>query len=971
MKINQKRISNIFRTSEIKTPTFGFKGEDLVFPFEVKTGFVNATEEGFVYNNTVENYGRFERIFTGFEAITAIWKNSTKTYVETGKISGKKTLNKLYKPGDAFLLHFDDETLSDDFSEYGEDNNYTKESVVVETTFFSKNKLTEKDILNLYVIPKRYGKTLFFIKEVEEFVDPATKEFKYGRVKFKSLNDKLSKTGLAIDQYVQFSAPGEGFAWPKEIDRLDVYDLKHAELDKIVYGNVESIPSNLRVKDAEFVILDYKDSGTTKIRFTDSTRHEIISNINGYILDESKLETRPITSMQLEIYGPGVLSSVYAYGRPIVKNTNSNHSPIEIPRLLLPLKMNGPNIEQKDITKPLSMNTSWYWIPRSRMEIESFYKDWTEKIQGNWNPGITKKWLGFLRIIAGDYVSPQPSLGWRIFSDILSLGFKEIIYNMPDVEVGSSGYWEIKGVQTLPKLLAQGFFAHRNAPRLPLNYIESIPWTLKNIPLVGGMLTKLTLGLPVGWKDQKDTGGRNYNVNGLISSGFLEFYKNTFIGTKTETLETSMLGSKTQKYTAIPLDALKDDNQPAAISPGEFATIINFDLTDSFYQNTTDGNSYGNTESTKPNQPTSDIKPDLNSKQNTIDLGFEGSAKYAQDSMPAPRTNNVSGYAIDSFGFHFLGQADYKVSFFDKDGNVVFNGVYKTLSKLTNSIRDWNNNVKTSHWESEEILDTRTPLAPTKISLPGDVNGILNYMKNGVLEGIPLTKPNPEDPNAPQIPVRDSFGNIMYEVNSDGTIKYRVKEVIAPLGSNQISESNREIYFPAITTKRFSPNFQNVLNEGQTNNHTTDVSLHTWISADQTQHYFSLNLKHFSIELEINFHSPEGTSYTVNGWTADYSDTVDKSRTITIDGTIDHAGNFIIGSLNKYVVDYYARDIGSAHGSATTYLNTRGHVEITTNGITIIDEADVTYGGSGRHNIGMEPRNVTTSLTINNIIFKK
>lgn len=73
MKFNDQRVNSIFKQTIANLPIFDFSGsEDLVFPFEVKTGFVNTTEEGIVFNSNVTDYARYERIFTGFEAVSAI-----------------------------------------------------------------------------------------------------------------------------------------------------------------------------------------------------------------------------------------------------------------------------------------------------------------------------------------------------------------------------------------------------------------------------------------------------------------------------------------------------------------------------------------------------------------------------------------------------------------------------------------------------------------------------------------------------------------------------------------------------------------------------------------------------------------------------------------------------------------------------------------------------------------------------------
>lgn len=804
MNYNNKMNTRIFRTQRFELPDFKEDELDLIFPFEVKTGFVNATESGYVFNTNVQEYGRFERIFTGFEAISITWEQSTATVVDSSD-PNNKILAKDYRPGKVLKAHFDVENLELDVSTYVGNNDYIKEQVITTLTYYTKEVLSAEDEFKLWVIPSRQGKTLMYIDNIEEYYNPDNKEeLIYTKIIFKSLNDKLANTGLAVNQYVQFSAPGEGYAFPRLVDTFDEYTVRDYKDEGKFYNTVTDIPGTELVKGAKFLINDFNSYGATILAYEfDSQAWTVESNINGYVLDEEKLINKPIHKIQLEIYAPGVLSSVYAFGRPLdIKS--SNGEPINKPRLLFPEKFNGPNITQKDATRPLANNTAWYYILRSRMEIETYYENWSNKVKGNWNPAITKKWLGYLRVVARDFVSPKPVLGWRIFSDIVTLGLTEIRYSGADTITTSTGYETLKGVQTLPKVLSNGYFQHRAAPRLPIDYKESIPWTLKNIPLVGGFLTKLTLGLPVGWKNQHTIGGTNYNISGMVSASWFDFYKNTFIGTKTEVLDSDVFGSNRQDYTAIPFDAMSDESQQSAISPGDFATVINFDLTDRFYEDTNDPNNYGNenpdgTIDLKkiPIPPTQDLQPAPGALiQNTVDLGVDDGhgnpkASWRVSSMPAPKENPNQGYAIDAFGFHFLGQGEYKVSFIDKDDNVVFTGSYKTTSKLTDSLRDWNNNIKTSHWEAEETVDNASLLPHPALVLPKDDGPAENMIKNGILLPTLLTKPDPVHPGEVIVEL-NSFGNPIPLITQSGS------PIVTTVAS--LSETNKpapsQIYVP-------------------------------------------------------------------------------------------------------------------------------------------------------------------------------
>ncbi len=721
MKLNTNVTDKIFRKSLVDLPTFDLDKNkvDTIFPFDVKTGFVNATEEGIVFSSEVRNYSRFERIFTGFEAVSVQWQDSTSIIV-SGNTGAKKGV-KNFQPGRALLAQYDNETNTDDFSDLAEDTNFMKERVVTTVKYYMKNPITADDIVKLWIIPGRFKKTIFFIDSVTEYIDPSNNEFKYAEVTFHSLDDKLSNTGLAIDQYVQFSAPGEGFAFPELTDQVTERKLLNIQKDNRSFKQKGDIPSTLIKSGAEFYIEEFVDKnnvnqGKCVVQYN-GTDYDIISTINGYIVESASLQNRPIVSAQLEVYSPSILSSVYAMGRPI-KSGISQGEQITMPGYLFPSSVNIPDLSQRDITKPLSQNTAWYWIPQSRMEIESFYKNWTEKTLASANPATVKKWLGYLRVKQADLVRPSAPLGARIFTDIFTLGLAEIAWKDAGKVVPDSGYWTLKGMQTLPGLLARGSQIHKNTPRLPLDYRESLPWTLKDVPILGGLLSKLTLGLPTGWKQQKETGGKNYNVSGLMSQSLLDFYRSTWIGVKEE-------GG--QQYTAIPFDALSDAAQQTAISPGDFATILNFDFTNKFaVSSITSDNS---------------IPFPQGAVFTTDENGFNEAARFTETFLPVDKDKSVEGFAIDTFGFHLLGQGTYKLTFFAEENGArvpVYTGTYKTLSKLTGSLRDWNNNVKLSNWESSESFDNRKEVIETGLSLPKQISTSENTIKNGVL--VPVYK---------------------------------------------------------------------------------------------------------------------------------------------------------------------------------------------------------------------------------------
>ena len=145
MKMNQNRITSLFNKTFADLPNFSFDNstEELIFPFVVKTGFVDSTEKGFVFNSNIDNYSRFERIFTGYEAISAIWEDSTRIDTSVANI-GKKS----YTIGKNIRAFFDMENSSTNFSNLQENSDFNKEVIDTTASMFVKTKL-DRNLGNL------------------------------------------------------------------------------------------------------------------------------------------------------------------------------------------------------------------------------------------------------------------------------------------------------------------------------------------------------------------------------------------------------------------------------------------------------------------------------------------------------------------------------------------------------------------------------------------------------------------------------------------------------------------------------------------------------------------------------------------------------------------------------------------------------------------------------------------------------
>lgn len=258
MKLNDKRVLSLFTKSKLPARPINFENGDLIFPFDVKTGFVNATEGGYVFDNRVEDYSRFEKIFTGYEAILAQWDNSTFTRAN----ATKDNLIKTYQSGSAFLAKEDMSTSTNDFDDYDVNDEFVVERDVIEVKYNTDKVFTEADVLKLYVIPNKYGKTLFRVDKIKAHPLNDKDEIAYSTITFSSVNNILAETGLAINQFIQFSAPGEGYAFPKLIERI-----KAGFEPPIDFNQEIDLPTPNQGDVDEYVVGSFRNEGLCKVKY--------------------------------------------------------------------------------------------------------------------------------------------------------------------------------------------------------------------------------------------------------------------------------------------------------------------------------------------------------------------------------------------------------------------------------------------------------------------------------------------------------------------------------------------------------------------------------------------------------------------------------------------------------------------------------------------------------------------------------
>lgn len=201
---------------------------NVVCPWIIRNGATNLTEQGSVDNSQdPNNFGFFQKVFTGNECITVTWENSTKLVKPLGvnAYDYQFTIGTYY--AGAVVVGSGEYQSEIENMESMEDFLSLKTSAEV-TIRFESWVPNNQDMFKLYTIPDLYGKKWYYISNVRILNDLTfptednTTAIPAVEVTFTSLTDKLQSTGRAVEQFVQYGAIGEPYTYPyvsnKEVD---------------------------------------------------------------------------------------------------------------------------------------------------------------------------------------------------------------------------------------------------------------------------------------------------------------------------------------------------------------------------------------------------------------------------------------------------------------------------------------------------------------------------------------------------------------------------------------------------------------------------------------------------------------------------------------------------------------------------------------------------------------------------------
>lgn len=638
----------------------------LVFPFDIVLGYITSTENGIVNNNSiqVEDYSALERVFTGLENVLTTWTGS---WTVEKKQDTDTFLTKTPKIGEHFRAFINQEQIGASFEPSTISADFLQEITDEVFTLHCYEDLPLNYLNKLFIIPGLKENKWLYISSSTKYYNK-DKTLHHTEITLSSLNNKIAKSGGAVEQFVHRSAPGEGYTWP------------------------------------------------------------IVNQATGEItLDEIRLRDIPVNSIQVEYQGPAGFNTIYAYGRPTIQKTEGGitqgtfNDKIEASRLLLPFILETP-IPSPLNTRP-SAEGNWY-AGLFKPTLWEDLKSWKDQFTATWDLSQRSQYEGILRSIDKKAVieASNPIVQGQHDHILWDKAWKPTVNHefntAPDAMTGDK--ISLNGDYSIPQMFCHNIFATSWLEALPLAITQNIVWRSSGLPIIGGIANKVLGGVPFGWNDiavrlqapavwlTLPTSLVEYG-NALSPSNddncFIPL--ETFTGNRkddaTEFSGINATGSiMKMSYTHRFIKVIKgvsyifDTKDLGQIHPAQALTI-----------QTVDG---------KQQEVMTNIVHE-DAQHIPVYLYWDATC------IPTNR-GNVPGYVVDVASHKALAKLVYRLTMFSNNFQV-WTGTYQSRSLFTGSIRDWENTIKMSYWNTQ---DNKT------ISYPADI-----------------VAPKPPDTNYPQI----------------------------------------------------------------------------------------------------------------------------------------------------------------------------------------------------------------------------
>lgn len=630
-----------------------------VFPFIIRSGFVNLTEKGYVdRNEEPSNYGFFQKLFIGNESIIATWENSTslikpqnKNYYEYDFHLGLKYFGQVIDGMYNKSIEVEDVNIDGDFMGMKYSSNITLRFNVnqkfanADSNFYPY----EVDMFKLYTIPQLSLNKWYYISNVETIYNDANTEIIMCEVTFSSLDDKLQQSGYAVEQYINYAAPGEPYAKP---------------------------------------IIEYLENGSKEI-----------------ILDPNCLNVSGIKYIQIELEGANALSGIQIQGRDIVYAEDGKQI-FYANKFLLPQKFVLP--QSNNLSTKSTPTQNFFYFPDEMVSFtfnQDFvkqFKDVNDSVSTVDNSGVftlstLANWDDLHKgIHKSNNTTPRTSIIDPNWAPLRSIGWTNTYGVVDNAYVSENLTYGANS--TANEILAMNGIANMSYPTLPLSMASCKPYYLSNIPIIGGLLSMFVgdayLGSP-------ENGKRVANrVGYFMDADIAGMLANVKVGNDSANTITGRVESF--------IGAIGADNVPKYLGVGSLRTTICFKLTDVCTTYTWDNKKYENFNTEWIGQ----TFKKHNNDENKVLVNADGSKTYFKGNVANFIDTNKS-FIIDQITVTALTAGNIKITCYSDNMDSQWTTTVKSNGSWTGNIRDWMTVINTGGWDDSWTQRTDNFTWPT------------------------------------------------------------------------------------------------------------------------------------------------------------------------------------------------------------------------------------------------------------------
>ncbi|WP_424526442.1 hypothetical protein [Spiroplasma endosymbiont of Glossina fuscipes fuscipes] len=603
---------------------------------------------------------------------------------------------KVGKYWDAYMI---DDRSSIQFGDAKFEQVFTQQSTERQYTLLildeNAEKLNINDYYNFYTVFNDRGLNIgggdinsapqdrqwLYPSNVINYYSPYDGSFLWQEITFSSINDKISNSGLSVRQFIQTSAPGEGYCFPKI-----TYD------EKLNKGIVE--------------------------------------------LDDILLKDPGVRAMSVKFYGNPIFFDMPVIGRPIIKG-QFNKKVMNSRDLLMYNMFPAPPDKINTYASP---DVSWYNIQAIQPTMITGFKDWKDSMEARYDFWNQKNSEGIVITDPTTTSATNSSVGRNIHTEDDSSKFywsknwkitppNKVKVNSGNVDniisTQASSYFRRKdefgntvgqvqieynkmGKCNVWDILNMNNFINRQITVLPLNYTQKLVFNPFTIPGgVGKFLNFISFGIPWGWViNQDEKTWPNFQwLNGFMSANIYSFYNDAFWGDD----------SKGKGY--LPFEIFREQgNDKVGAIFGANATSLGFTtlLTDKCKGTvlTNDGSKTSelvySTYNLKQLNPKTNRVYLINEQTKAVDAQTPVTLSEQDDDcefLQTPDGTNCS-YIIDMFSIQALYKGNFEIIFYadnpytNNEEDYLRLSVWsfrgKTKSVLNNYLRDMTTNYKTS-----------------------------------------------------------------------------------------------------------------------------------------------------------------------------------------------------------------------------------------------------------------------------------